>query len=235
MRFMTATARASYGEQGARSAPLIERLYASSGITRRHSVLKDYATLDAEGYEFFPKNDALEPFPSTARRLEAYERESVPLAEAAAKEALARSGFAAREVTHLIFTTCTGFFAPGPDLRLIARLGLRPQVRRTVVGFMGCYAGFNAMKLAGEAIAADERAVALCGVRRAVHIAFPEAALARLPRLRQPVGADGAAAAVFAAPARRARAAWPTWPRPYAQRGAGHRVPDDLAHRRHGF
>ena len=203
MRFMTATARASFGEEGARATPLIERLYASSGIARRHSVLKDYAALDAEGYEFFPKNGALEPFPSTALRLQAYERESVPLAEKAAAAALARSGFAAREVTHLILTTCTGFFAPGPDLLLSARLGLRPQVRRTVVGFMGCYAGFNAMKLAHDAVAADPRAVALVVSVELCTLHFQKRLLPDF-LVSNSLFADGAAAAVFAAPGARA-------------------------------
>ncbi|MDP3540908.1 MAG: type III polyketide synthase [Elusimicrobiota bacterium] len=199
MRFMTATARASFGEEGARAAPLIERLYSSSGIERRHSVLVDYAQDDPASFEFYPKNQTLEPFPSTARRMEAYERKSPPLAEAAARAALGRSGFSAQEVTHLVFTTCTGFFAPGPDLLLIARLGLREDVSRTQVGFMGCYAGFNAMKLAAAFIGADPEAVVL--------IVSVELCTLHFQKRLQPeflvansLFADGAAAAVFAAP-----------------------------------
>lgn len=202
MRFMAATARASFGEEGARAAPLIERLYSSSGIERRHSVLKDYAQADPAGFEFFPPNGALEPFPSTARRMEAYEREAPPLAEAASRAALARSGFTAREVTHLVFTTCTGFFAPGPDLLLIAGLGLRADVSRAQVGFMGCYAGFNAMKLAAAFVAADPGAVVLVVSVELCSLHFqkrlqPEFLVANS------LFADGAAAALFAAPGAR--------------------------------
>lgn len=202
MRFMTAAARASFGEEGARAAPLIERLYASSGIERRHSVLKDYAQSDPAGFEFFPPNGALEPFPSTARRMEAYEREAPPLAEAAARVALARSGFAAREVTHLVFTTCTGFFAPGPDILLIAGLGLRADISRTQVGFMGCYAGFNAMKLAAAFVAADPDAVVLVVSVELCTLHFQKR-LSPEFLVANSLFADGAAAAVFAAPGAR--------------------------------
>lgn len=203
MRFMTDTARASFGEEGARAAPLIERLYSSSGIAKRHSVLKDYEQRDPGLFEFYPKDRALEPFPSTARRMEAYEREAPPLAEAAARAALARSGFAARDVTHLVFTTCTGFFAPGPEMRLIAGLGLRADVARTQVGFMGCYAGFNAMKLAAAFVAADPDAVALIVSVELCSLHFQKR-LSPEYIVANSLFADGAAAAVFAAPGERA-------------------------------
>jgi len=202
MRFMTATARASFGEEGARAAPLIERLYASSGIERRHSVLKDYAQDDPSAFEFYPKDRALEPFPSTARRMEAYEREAPPLAEAAARAALARSGFKAEEVTHLVFTTCTGFFAPGPDLLLIEDLGLRKDMSRTQVGFMGCYAGFNAMKLAAAFVAADPTAVVLVVSVERCTLHFQKRLLPEF-MVANSLFADGAASAVFAAPGAR--------------------------------
>lgn len=134
--------------------------------------------------------------------MEAYEREAPPLAEAASRAALARSGFTAREVTHLVFTTCTGFFAPGPDLLLIAGLGLRADVSRAQVGFMGCYAGFNAMKLAAAFVAADSGAVVLVVSVELCSLHFqkrlqPEFLVANS------LFADGAAAALFAAPGAR--------------------------------
>ena len=48
------------------------------------------------------------------------------------------------EITHVIVTTCTGLSAPGLDLDLVARCGLRTNVERTIIGFMGCYAAINA-------------------------------------------------------------------------------------------
>ena len=203
LRFMAAVAGSSGSEEGARAIPFLERIYAGSGIDRRHSVLADYAMEDPSGYGFYPKNAALEPFPSTARRLEIYERESAPLADAAARAALTRSGFKAKEVTHFIVTTCTGFFAPGPDLLMITRLGLRPDVSRTLIGFMGCYAGFNAMKLAQAAVAADPEAVVLVLSVELCTLHFQKRLLPDF-MVANSLFADGAAAAVFAAPGARA-------------------------------
>lgn len=199
MRFMTAVAREASGGEGERAVPLIERLYSSSGIKRRHSVLADFAKEDPADFEFFPKNRALEPFPGTARRMQVYERESAPLAEAAARAALARAGFEPGAVTHLVLTTCTGFFAPGPELMLIARLGLDARVRRTVVGFMGCYAGFNAVKLAADSLAAEPGAVVLVVAVELCSLHFQK----RLNPdflVANSLFSDGAGAAVFAAP-----------------------------------
>ncbi len=57
-------------------------------------------------------------------------------------------GADARRITHVIVTSCTGMYAPGIDLDLIETCGLDPSVERTMIGFMGCYAAINAMKLA---------------------------------------------------------------------------------------
>ena len=51
-------------------------------------------------------------------------------------------------LTHILITCCTGFTAPGLDLELVERCRLPPSIERTIVGFMGCYAAINALKLA---------------------------------------------------------------------------------------
>ena len=48
----------------------------------------------------------------------------------------------------LVAVSCTGFFAPGLDIELVKRLGLPRETRRTFIGFMGCYAAFNGMRVA---------------------------------------------------------------------------------------
>jgi predicted naringenin-chalcone synthase len=60
-----------------------------------------------------------------------------------------------KEITHVIVTSCTGLAAPGIDLLLVQRLGLRPSVERTVVGFMGCYAAMNALKLSRHIVRSE--------------------------------------------------------------------------------
>jgi predicted naringenin-chalcone synthase len=58
----------------------------------------------------------------------------------------------------LIITSCTGFSAPGLDLDLIARCELPTTVERTVIGFMGCYAAINALKLAYHIVRSEASA-----------------------------------------------------------------------------
>jgi alpha-pyrone synthase len=149
----------------------------------------------------FPPNWQLEPFPSTARRMEIYEKASVDLAEQAARGALAEAGIDPSEVTHLVICTCTGFFAPGPDILLARRLGLRPTVARSILGFMGCYAGFNGMRSADQIVRSQPRAVVLhvCVELCTLHFqkkASPDLLIANC------LFSDGCAAAVYAAPGR---------------------------------
>jgi predicted naringenin-chalcone synthase len=98
-------------------------------------------------------------FPSTARRMQAYEAYAPSLAVQAV-EAL-RLGARLKDITHVIVTSCTGLAAPGIDLLLVQRLGLNPSVERTVVGFMGCYAAMNALKLSRHIVRSEPLAKVL--------------------------------------------------------------------------
>ena len=61
-------------------------------------------------------------------------------------------------ITHLVVASCTGFTAPSLDLQLGERLGLRRDLARTLVGFMGCSAAVPALRLAQQAVLADPNA-----------------------------------------------------------------------------
>ncbi|EYF06520.1 type III polyketide synthase [Chondromyces apiculatus] len=90
---------------------------------------------------------ALERF---QQRNDAWIRVAVDLAEEAVRGALARAGLEPRDVDHIFFVTVTGIATPSIDARLVNRLGLRPDVRRTPIFGLGCVAG-----AAGTARAAD--------------------------------------------------------------------------------
>ena len=143
----------------ARTRRMIDRIYANSGIERRHSVIPDYCAGDPSEFELFPPNWALEPFPSTGTRMEIYERECVALAEPAVRAALEQSGCSPRDVTHLLLCSSTGFFSPGPDVLLMQRLGMRRDVKRTVIGFMGCFLAFQGLAAADQIVRADPDAI----------------------------------------------------------------------------
>ena len=62
-----------------------------------------------------------------------------------------------RRITHLIVASCTGFSAPGLDFQIMRAAGLPDSTQRTIVGFMGCFAAVNALKLADQIVRADPR------------------------------------------------------------------------------
>ena len=61
-------------------------------------------------------------------------------------------------ITHLLITCCTGFFAPGLDIEIVERCRLPTSVERTIIGFMGCYAAINALKLARHIVRSEPSA-----------------------------------------------------------------------------
>lgn len=61
-------------------------------------------------------------------------------------------------ITHVLVTCCTGLYAPGLDFEIIEHLGLSSSVERTMVGFMGCYAAINALKLARHIVRSEPNA-----------------------------------------------------------------------------
>lgn len=131
------------------------RMADRSGISHRHSTLQpglDLASGRLDQAGFYRRG----AFPSSAARMIRYEAAALPLA----LQAIARLDESAQldQVTHLIVTSCTGFYAPGLDLQLVGALGLRSSVERTMVGFMGCYAAFNALKLARHIVRSEPSA-----------------------------------------------------------------------------
>jgi predicted naringenin-chalcone synthase len=175
----------------------MRRLYELSGIETRYSCLPDPA-LPPEQSRFAPGR-ALDDMPTTAERMAIYQREAIALGTAAAQRALADfdparpAAEVADTITHLIVVSCTGFFAPGLDLAIARQLGLRPNVARTLVGFMGCAAAFNGLRLAQQIVAGQPaaRVLVVCVEICSLHIQSGD------DRIKLVVGslfADGAAA-----------------------------------------
>jgi predicted naringenin-chalcone synthase len=127
-----------------------------------------------------------------------------PLALAACRRAL--DGDPAGSFTHLVTVSCTGFFAPGLDRGLVAELGLPATVARTHVGYMGCHAALNGLRIARAFVDADVDArVLVCAVELCslhYHYSWDPAKL-----VANALFADGAAG-VVAVNARSAPAAW---------------------------
>ncbi|HXB61394.1 MAG TPA: type III polyketide synthase [Acidobacteriaceae bacterium] len=95
-------------------------------------------------------------FPSTAQRMELFEK-AAPVLARCALDKLALKPAERERIQHVIVTCCTGFYAPGLDFEIVDHLGLSTSVERTMVGFMGCYAAINALKLARHIVRSEPR------------------------------------------------------------------------------
>jgi alpha-pyrone synthase len=96
-------------------------------------------------------------FPNTAQRMELFEQ-TAPLLMRKAVDQLALTEKERSGITHILVTCCTGLYAPGLDFEIVDHLQLSPGVERTMVGFMGCYAAINALKLARHIVRSDPKA-----------------------------------------------------------------------------
>ena len=139
---------------------LFDRMAERSGIAHRWSMLRpgrlEAGEIDADGFYRTGR------FPSTAARMALYVREALPLVLQAVLALAPPDVLAARlaRVTHLVLASCTGFVAPGLDVQLIDALGLRADVQRATIGFMGCSAALPALRAAAHTVIAEPDAPA---------------------------------------------------------------------------
>lgn len=146
-------------------------MYDQTGIRTRHFALGADLVRDViqgtrlSGSVFLPNGRDDDCGPTTGQRMEHYTRLAPPLALEATRAALANSGLAAADITHLVTVSCTGFVAPGVDVALINGVGLPRTVQRTHVGYMGCHGALNGLRVARAFTAAEPDArVLLCAV-----------------------------------------------------------------------
>jgi len=123
-------------------ARLAQRLFAASQVERRQCMV------DLRAFYSRPR--------STGERMAAY----VPLASELAHAALAGSlasagrqtGLSAGALTDLIVVSCTGYASPGLDILLARDLHLPQDLRRLIVGHMGCFGAMVGLRQALAAV-----------------------------------------------------------------------------------
>lgn len=139
-----------------RMTTLFHRMAQRSGIEHRYSHLEPRedpvrGLIDRDGFY------RLGQFPDTAARMRQFERFAPKLAIEAVERLLFDTADRDK-ISHLVITCCTGFSAPGLDLEIIERCQLPRTVERTIVGFMGCYAAMNALKVARHIVRSEPNA-----------------------------------------------------------------------------
>jgi predicted naringenin-chalcone synthase len=135
-----------------RDQALFRRMAARAGIDHRFSYfepLRRSGRVIGDTDEFY----SLDGSPSTAERMKRFEA-SAPRLAMRALDDLGLEGERER-ITHLVVASCTGFVAPGLDQLIVEAAGLDPGVERTVVGFMGCYAAVNSLRLAHHIVRSE--------------------------------------------------------------------------------
>ena len=136
-----------------RNSLLFQRMADKSGIEHRYSCLAPDELSENEGANVFYSRGG---FPDTAARMRRFEQHAPVLAERAVNKLLSDGERAG--ITHLLITCCTGFSAPGIDLEVVDRCKLPGTVERTMIGFMGCYAAINSLKLARHIVRSEPAA-----------------------------------------------------------------------------
>jgi len=130
----------------------VGRRFEASGVRNRQMVV------DAASYYDRPR--------STGERMADYQRHAHPLSMAALQACLTATECCGVDaVTDFIVVSCTGYCAPGLDILLARDLGMSPDVRRVVIGHMGCAAGIIGLRNALATLRGREQAlVALLSV-----------------------------------------------------------------------
>ena len=136
---------------------VFRRMVSRASIVHRYSFLNPHKgpapSSAQDAHEFYRPGN----FPDTARRMQVFEQ-SAPVLMRKAIDTLALSEQERSGITHVLVTCCTGLYAPGLDFEIIDHLRLSPGVERTMVGFMGCYAAINALKLARHIVRSEPNA-----------------------------------------------------------------------------
>lgn len=150
----------------------IDKIYSNTRIDTRHLALD---LLSEEAIAFSQHG-------SIQARMQMYKEHAVPLAERVVKQALSEAAMQPSAVSiedsiHLIvFVSSTGFIAPGVDTDLIRNLGLRRDVARVTVNFMGCAAAMNGLRVACDHVKANptHKALVVCLELSSVNAAFED-------------------------------------------------------------
>jgi predicted naringenin-chalcone synthase len=138
-----------------RRQTLFDRMIERAEIDHRYSHLCPDGVADRGGIvatDFYMRKS----FPSTGARMKVFEEQAPLLAQAAIDRL--DIGAERSRLTHIIITCCTGFSAPGLDLEIMSRCGLPGSIERSIVGFMGCYAAINGLKLARHIVRSEPKA-----------------------------------------------------------------------------
>lgn len=132
----------------AASAQMMERLFQASHVEQRHSAV------DLPAYYSRPR--------STGERMAEYAKVAPQVGQAALTTALdlAAAHITPSQISDFVVVSCTGYSAPGLDVSLASACALPRDVRRVVVGHMGCFGAIVGLRQALASVRAHPGAIA---------------------------------------------------------------------------
>jgi predicted naringenin-chalcone synthase len=133
----------------------VERMYDNSWIDQRFSAIGDFTKVNGDPILLKSKTEEA----TTEERMKIFFDVAPTMCEKAIRDALSEKEM--QEITHLICVSCTGLAAPGLEIVLLEKLELSKNISRHGINFMGCYAGFHALKMAKSICAEDKNAQVL--------------------------------------------------------------------------
>ena len=169
----------------AHGRPDIERLvpvFDRSGVETRYLVHPPEWYLTARGFE---------------ERNREYAARGLELAEQAARSCLVAASVSADEIDHIFFVTTTGLATPSLDALLVARLGMRPTVRRWPLFGLGCAGGAGALARACDVLALAPTSRALVVSVELCSLVFSTHAMTATDLIGVALFGDGAAAVLL--------------------------------------
>jgi alkylresorcinol/alkylpyrone synthase len=127
---------------------LLDRLHQHVGVDGRYLALPVEAYLDLDTW---------------GKANNAWIKAAEDTGQKAICRALTRAGLSPREIGALFFISITGVASPSIDARLINRMGLSPNIRRTPIFGLGCVGGAAGISRAADYVRAypDQTAVVL--------------------------------------------------------------------------
>ncbi|AEH11477.1 3-Oxoacyl-(acyl-carrier-protein (ACP)) synthase III domain-containing protein [Candidatus Protofrankia datiscae] len=136
--------------------PLAEKVWASSGIVSRH-------------YAVDPRKEPTTEW-TTGERMRRYLTEALPLGRQAAADALTSAGLTPADLGLFAVVSCTGYVTPGLDILLSHELGMPANMRRVIIGHMGCHAAVPGLGTVSEYVAVHGKpALLLCVELSSLH------------------------------------------------------------------
>ncbi|KAL5571643.1 hypothetical protein UlMin_021240 [Ulmus minor] len=171
----------------------LERLCKTTTVKRRYTVmskdiLSKYPELATEGSS------------TIQQRLEIANPAVVEMAVEASLGCIAEWGRSPLDITHIVYVSSSEIRLPGGDLHLATKLGLRNDVGRVMLYFLGCYGGVTGLRVAKDIAENNPGSRVLLTTSETTILGF------RPPSKNRPydlVGAalfgDGAAAAIIGA------------------------------------